>query len=123
MNLGYIYKLLTGKMPVKKKPKISFKNILGVFQFLKRSKLKNKNFINEQIIWRRVEVIKNEPECWESGHCIVCGCEILGKTMEDRGCSAIEVGEKQCYPDMMNKNEWEKYKLDNNINLFKYVNS
>lgn len=74
--------------------------------------------IYEQIIWRRTEVIAVSPSCWDTGTCRVCGCEILGKTMEDRECSAAEVGEKSCYPVMMKKDEWEKYKLSNHIKLF-----
>jgi hypothetical protein len=80
-----------------------------------------KRHIYEQIIWRRIKVMDNSPKCWQSGHCIVCGCEILGKTMEDRGCSASESPElniSPCYPDMMSKKEWNQYKITNNIKLF-----
>lgn len=66
----------------------------------------------EQIIWRRTQVIKRSPDCWSSGHCIECGCEILGKTMEDRMC------EWTCYPVMMDKEHWKSYKKLWDIKLF-----
>jgi hypothetical protein len=70
------------------------------------------SYMYEQIIWRRIQVAILSPECWESGNCIQCGCEIMGKTMEDRMC------EYGCYPEMMPKDVWKKYKLDNNIKIF-----
>lgn len=76
--------------------------------------------VQEQIIWRRTQVMEKSPECWKSGHCVVCGCEILGKTMEDRACSKIEDSElgEPCYPEMMKKYDWEDYKELNEIKLF-----
>ena len=66
----------------------------------------------------KTKVMDLEPRCWESGYCIVCGCDILGKTMEDRGCSAEDVGDFPCYLPMMDQETWEKFKLDNQIKLF-----
>lgn len=69
----------------------------------------------EQIIWRRTEVEKKSPECWEKGSCKICKCSILEKTMEDRGCSNEE---NPCYPDMQSKENWEALKRINSIRLF-----
>lgn len=71
--------------------------------------------IYQQIIWRRTQVMVKSPTCWESEYCVWCGCEILGKTMEDRGC---ENPDTQCYPPMLSAEDWEKYKKFHNIKLF-----
>lgn len=123
MSIKQIYNLLTGKIKVKKKAKLSFANIKAVLQSFKRSHSRIPYYIREQIIWRRLKVIDLEPRCWESGYCIVCGCDILGKTMEDRACSAEDVGDFPCYLDMMDKEKWENYKIDNKIKLFTDVSS
>jgi hypothetical protein len=67
--------------------------------------------------------MERSPLCWKRGTCQVCGCDILGKTMEDRACSISEHPEllerrEPCYPEMMSKEDWEKYKSINNIKLF-----
>lgn len=111
-----------GKIQVKKKPKLTWNNIKAVFQSLIRSNTGLPSHISEQIIWRRIQISIKEPRCWESGSCIVCGCEILGKSMEDRACSAEEVGDEPCYPKMMNKQEWKEYKFKNQIKYFEDVN-
>lgn len=107
----------------------SWANIKAVFQAGVRKQKKSlggfeiDEHIYEQIIWRRTQVIANSPRCWYSGACKVCGCDILGKTMEDRACSIAEhpdLLEKRqpCYPAMMDSNEWKKYKKLKNIKLF-----
>lgn len=96
------------------KAKVSFRNILAVIQGYGRlilrsiSKLFFSDYRKEQIIWRRTQA----KECMNNEYCTYCGCEMIGKTMEDRGC------EDQCYPDMMNKKQWKEYKQLNNIKLF-----
>jgi hypothetical protein len=102
------------------KAKITLRNIYAVLQAFFRKARRNvggfdlQPYMYEQIIWRRTQVIEKSPECWKSGSCIVCGCDILGKTMEDRQCSS----ETPCYPEMMNKENWKKYKELYNIKLF-----
>ena len=112
------------------KAKITLRNIFAVIQAFFRKTRRNIGGFDlpihmyEQIIWRRTQVIEKSPECWSSGSCVVCGCDILGKTMEDRACSASETidvydrGKEVCYPEMMNKHNWEKYKQLYNIKLF-----
>lgn len=110
-----------------KPAKITFRNILAVLQafFVKKALhidgVTLDQHIFEQIIWRRTQVRAKSPNCWLSGECVVCGCEILGKTMEDRGCSAgehPELNREPCYPEMMDKKEWKEYKKLNRIKLF-----
>jgi len=106
------------------KKKITIRNILAVMQYLWR-KVRDiagfplPQYMYEQIIWRRTQVMEKSPECWREGHCKICGCEILGKTMEDRACGMSEVDPlKQCYPEMMTEDEWRVFKLNNQIKLF-----
>jgi hypothetical protein len=107
--------------------KINFRNILAVIQAWFRKKkltisgIGLEQHIYEQIIWRRLKVKAKSPICWESGACRVCGCDILGKTMEDRACSLSESPESNktpCYPAMMSKEKWEAYKTNYKIKLF-----
>jgi hypothetical protein len=98
--------------------KINLRNILAVIQAWFRKKRRSMggfdlpDHIYEQIIYRRTQVVANSPKCWIYGSCIECGCEILGKTMEDRGC------ERGCYPGMMNEKQWKSYKSLMKIKLF-----
>jgi hypothetical protein len=110
------------RLPLKKS-KITIRNVLAVIQaYFRKARMLDgyslPSHIYEQIIWRRTQVMKKSPSCWERGECRVCGCEILGKTMEDRNCSATDIGEEPCYPTMMKKDEWRTYKTSNNIKLF-----
>ena len=99
------------------KAKITIKNVKGFLQGNLR-KLKEKilklpldDYIKEQIEWRAEQVAIKSPECLEKGECY-CGCTMPNKMYEDRGCEGWEVGNKSgpCYPDMMNKEDWEKFK-------------
>lgn len=98
--------------------KLTWANIKAVFQAFFRKRMRNigglllKDHIYEQIIWRRTQVMHKSPQCWRDGKCKVCGCDILGKTMEDRGC------ERSCYPFMRTEKTWKKYKELLEIKLF-----
>lgn len=102
------------------KARITPRNIYAVIQAFFRKRRRNVGGFDlpdemyEQIIWRRTQVMQKSPECWKSGNCIHCGCEIIGKTMEDRKCSS----DTPCYPQMMDKVNWTKYKDIHNIKLF-----
>lgn len=112
-----------------RKAKITWSNVKAVIQAFFRRARKMAGFelpthVYEQIIWRRTEVRYNSPICWYTGTCKVCGCEILGKTMEDRACSISEHPDlldkrPPCYPAMMEEKEWESYKEKKDIKLFK----
>lgn len=100
--------------------RITVRNILAVLQaFFRKKRRKLGGFdlpehMYEQIIYRRFLVIQASPKCWTSGSCIQCGCEILGKTIEDRGCE----DKPYCYPLMMDKETWKRYKKYNKVKLF-----
>lgn len=123
-KLNHYWNLLRGKTNAKKAAKLTWKNIKAVSQAWLRHKQRTiagfdlEEHIWEQIVWRRVQVKEKSPECWDSGYCIICGCEILGKTMEDRECSNSEIGEEPCYPEMMDKETWQQYKINNQIKIF-----
>lgn len=104
--------------------KVTLRNIFAVIQAFFRKARRNMGgfdlplYMFEQILWRRIQVIEKSPDCWKSGSCQWCGCEIQGMTMEDRGCKRDD--EKgPCYPAMMSKENWDAYKRIHNIKLFK----
>lgn len=63
--------------------------------------------IKEQIVWR--ETVANKF-CLDNKEC-KCGCPLPDMFFADKTC------EDGCYPVMMNKEEWEVYKANNNIEL------
>lgn len=127
MGIKYYWNLLLGKTNAERPAKLSIQNAKAVVQSIVRKHKMDgfelDSWIYEQIIWRRTQVILNSPRCWYAGTCKVCGCDILGKTMEDRGCSISEhpdLMQKRdpCYPSMMNEEDWERFKKTKNIKLF-----
>jgi hypothetical protein len=63
----------------------------------------------EQFLFR-VSICKND--CLKSRQCIYCGCSVPGKLYVSESCNG---GER--FPDMMNPEEWEKYKKDKKIKI------
>jgi hypothetical protein len=53
-------------------------------------------------------------ECTVNGSCLECGCETPDLYYGTDGCKRKE---NPCFPDMMGEEEWEKFKLENNINF------
>lgn len=113
------------KMKPTNPAKITLKNIKNFFQGWVRYirfKIANSNnklikeglkdavvlapHLEEQFKWR-LQV--TNPECLKEGKCIHCGCETPMKQMAGEGC---EVG---CYPDMMEPEEWNLFKKENQI--------
>jgi len=114
MKLRYYWNLIRGKTTALNPAKLDLPHIWAVMQSWFRSILPLPNHVKEQIIWRRGQVVLKSPECWKTGHCIQCGCEIVPKTTADMGCE----NEPFCYPEMMNKKQWKEFKKTNNIQLF-----
>ena len=108
MSMKYYYKLLTGKTKALNPAKLNLKHIWAVIQSVIRSILPTPKHIKEQIKWRAWMVQQKSPECWNSGHCVQCGCIIKEKIKSDMGCE----NPPYCYPEMMKKKEWEKYKKE-----------
>ncbi|CAB4175576.1 hypothetical protein UFOVP972_258 [uncultured Caudovirales phage] len=63
----------------------------------------------EQVAYRAM-ICKDE--CVRLEYCVYCGCDIPGKLYVKESCNG---GER--FPDLMNRDDWEKYKLDNGITL------
>lgn len=64
--------------------------------------------VNEQAMYR-VQIMKEKsPKCYETGEC-PCGCDAFELTLGSKGC------EQGCYTDMLNKQDWEQYKIKNNV--------
>ena len=121
MKLSTYWNLFLKKTKALRPARSSFRNMCAVLQSSYRKTIDGvalPRHIYEQIIWRRTQVMAKSPICWDSGECRVCGCDILGKTMEDRQCSAVDIGEPPCYPPIMGKDQWATYKILNHIKLF-----
>ena len=62
--------------------------------------------IRQQIEYR-IQVM--DRECYMAGECKMCGCATTALQMASKQC------DKPCYPEMMNKGEWDdslhKYKI------------
>lgn len=60
----------------------------------------------DQIIWR---LSKCESDCLVEGVCRKCTCPPIKKAFVNESCNP------ERFPDLMNKEDWEQYKKDNNI--------
>jgi hypothetical protein len=63
----------------------------------------------EQILYR-LEICKSD--CVINKKCVYCGCSVPGKLYVKKSCNN---GER--FPDIMEQEEWEKFKKDNNIKI------
>lgn len=97
---------------MKSKRKLSdiFAYLQGYWRFhlyySKQFKWLIRTHIREQITWR---IYVMDVDCYINGSCKICGCDTTALQMADKQCG------KPCYPKMMGKMEWEKYKIKNNI--------
>lgn len=93
------------------KAKATPKNIWSYIQGNLRYKLyysKNKlikrlmrNHIREQI---EVRIDSMDRKCYYMGECKICGCATTALQMADKAC------DNPCYPEMMDKVTWNKFK-------------
>lgn len=99
------------------KTDINLKNIKSFFQgnarmiadsLAKRGAefLKLDSHIKEQVFYRKSLC----SDCEEIGECKICGCSVPGKWFSDRSCGGP-------WKDMLNADEWEKFKVKNNIHV------
>ena len=81
------------------------------------------NYIREQI---DVRINSMNPQCYQLGSCIKCGCQTTHLQMANKAC------EGNCYPKMLNRRQWNYIKsgkflpVNNEIwiirkNMFKFV--
>lgn len=95
------------------KREITFKNVLsfleGNTKFILDKFGLTPIHIQEQILWR-LNICK--MDCVKNGECEYCGCPPQKKAFNEKSCNN---GDR--FPDLMNKEEWEKYKEENNIDI------
>lgn len=101
IQMTKIKEVLTGK-----KPLIDvWHYLLGNYRFKlyynKYLRCLIRKHIFEQISYR-IEWM--DRECFYRGSCRMCGCETTALQMADKPCS------KPCYPAMMTKEQWGKYR-------------
>lgn len=69
--------------------------------------------IQEQFEYRINLIGKKSPKCLTENNCVICGCSTLEMAISDKIC------EGDCYPEMMDSETWEKFKIQNNIKNIK----
>lgn len=101
----------------------TWSNFKGVLQaYFRKAKYEYMGFevpkhIYEQYKWREFKAEK----CINNITCLNCDCFIKERILEDRGCSILEgtgnlVGKQEpCYPPLMEKLEWEIFKIKNHV--------
>jgi hypothetical protein len=57
--------------------------------------------IREQIKFR---IQRMKPECYETGACVMCGCETTKLQMANKSCDG------ECYPPMLKAGSWKHFK-------------
>lgn len=67
-------------------------------------------FIEDQVHFRRNEVLTKSPECLNNGACIHCGCDMPDKLYESDACEA------GCYPEWKTVEEWVEFVKKSNAN-------
>jgi len=69
-------------------------------------------YIKEQIEYR-ISIMN--PQCYEEGQCVMCGCKTTALQMADKTC------DKPCYPRMMDFSTWTTFKTGKlTLDGFKY---
>jgi hypothetical protein len=65
--------------------------------------------VMQQFYWRQKLVVEKSPMCILSGKCVHCGCDTPDLFYGEQPC------EGNCFPEWMEKEEWEDFKKTNNI--------
>lgn len=90
--------------------KITLTNIYSFFEGYSRliqDKLVGlKPHEQEQIQYR---MLLCKDDCAKQGSCVKCGCDYPAKLFNIKSCNP------ERFPDIMNRTEWNKFKLTNNI--------
>lgn len=82
-----------------------FKN-RSFFSIRKNTLEQDRHPLMRRHIWEQINFrIKwMNPVCYEQGSCVKCGCETTHLQMANKKCDG------DCYPPMMNRKQWEKFK-------------
>ena len=75
------------------------------YKFNYRLRFLIRKHIREQFIYRK-EIMN--LTCWNQGSCIHCGCQVPSLQFANKSC------EGDCYPPMMSKKNWNKFKNKTN---------
>lgn len=106
---------MAGKQKPEKKAKVNLKNIGRFLQGYARKFSDTFGLLEqhkkEQVVWR-AEVMA--IDCTTNGSCLFCGCDTPAKYYSDEAC---EDPVRKCYPDMMNKEDWEAWKTKYNVTI------
>jgi hypothetical protein len=62
----------------------------------------------EQVLYRASKC----EDCYRIGKCLTCGCNLPGKHYVTKSCN-----NGLRFPDLMEAEEWEQYKIDNDIKI------
>ena len=95
---------------MKLKDVLNIKNIKsfieGNIRYFEKERGNLEPHIEEQLIWR---MSKCQEDCVILGKCIKCGCPTEKKLLATESCNPNR------HVKMMNKKDWEKFKIDNGI--------
>lgn len=91
------------------KSKVTLRNVISYIQGNIRYKLFYSkhwrwllcNHIEEQI---EARIVSMNPQCYEQGSCVICGCTTTALQMANKAC------DKPCYPTMMSSLNWQLMK-------------
>jgi hypothetical protein len=112
-SIKTILKYLFNRKAIKDPKPINKKTLSVFLQGNLRAILKHFDSVPENILeeasWRKTQVLLKNPKCIELGKCDYCECSIEETLLSDPACK------HGCYPHMRNKEEWENFKLQNNI--------
>ena len=103
---------------LKVSPEDAWYYIQGSTRFIAYKKFKwvLRKHIIEQVEWRR-DVAANP--CYLNGTCLCCGCDTPAVFFSAKSCSVEKLsychtnGEKNCYPRLMSRKQWKKFKANN----------
>lgn len=67
-----------------------------------------KHWLMREHIWEQINyrVSVMDKECLNKGQCKICQCATIQLQMSSKRCEGI------CYPTMMNKKDWERFKVN-----------
>ena len=91
--------------------KITLNNIFNYVQgnanlILDKAGMVSQSF-KEQIAFRSLSC---KDDCVKTGKCKHCGCSLPGRFFTAKSCNNGEI-----FPDIMDEENWEKYKINNKI--------
>lgn len=93
----------------------NIKNILsfieGHYKYFYNEIIGLDKHLQEQVLYR---LSKCKDTCLKTNECQVCGCPPKQKVFVKESCNEGEI-----FPDLMNKEDWEEFKKENNITITK----